>query len=504
MYKSIIAVIVLAAGGASVPAVAAGDDPATIVTIYSQSGPGGVSPDLYRPLPGRGGWAGSGVPGYAVIREDRDLTLSSGRSSLQFTDVAALIDPTTVRFRSLTDPDGTRVLEQDFRFDLVSTDRLLERYLDRPVTVYREDGRLTGTLMSTSGGLVLGMEDGTVEVLREYQRVAFPELPGGLITRPTLVWDLLAERDGRHRTRVAYQTAGITWWADYNFTWHEGRDANSGTLDVNGWVSIVNQSGASYEDARLKLIAGDVQRVAEPGYADRVGKAMLTSVMEDAAGFEEKSFFEFHLYTLGRDATLPDRSTKQLELFPAASGVPARKVLVYRGARHFTAYPRPRIERDYGVASNRKVDVYIEFENRAADGLGMPLPAGRIRVSQLDEADGSLEFIGEDTIDHTPKNEDVRIRLGSAFDVLGERRQTDYEVDSRGHWLEEEFEIVVTNRKEEAVDVLVQENLHRWRNWEILSSSAEWQKMDAGSIRFPVTVAPDGQETVRYRVRYTW
>ncbi len=502
MYRSIITLIGLF--GASLPVLAAGEEPATMVTIYSQAGPGAVSPDQYRPAPGRGGWSGSGVPGYAVVREDRSLGLVRGRGRVEFTDVAALIDPTTVRFRSLTDPDGTRVLEQDFRFDLVSTDRLLARYLDRPVTVYREEGDLTGTLLSTSGGLVLGMEDGTVEVLRDYQRVAFPELPGGLITRPTLVWDLLAGRGGMHRTRLAYQTAGLTWWADYNFTWHAGADANRGTLDVNGWVSIVNQSGATYEDARLKLIAGDVQRVASPGYAERAGKVMLTAAMQDAAGFEEKSFFEFHLYTLGRETTLPDRSTKQLELFPAAGEVPARKVLVYQGAPGFPGYVQPRIDRDYGVMSNRKVDVYIEFENRAQHGLGIPLPAGRIRVSQLDEADGSLEFIGEDRIDHTPKNEEVRIRLGSAFDVLGERRRTDFEVDTRGHWLEEEFEIVVTNRKDQDVEVLVQEGLNRWRNWKILSSSGEWEKVDAGQIRFPVTVKADGQETVRYRVRYTW
>ena len=501
--RSLIPILCLLAAG-----LAAAADSSTSLTIYSQARPGAVSPDLYRPLPGRGGWSGPSVPGYAIVRQDRTVGLTRGRGTLEFTDVAALIDPTTVRFRSLTDPDGTRVLEQDYRFDLVSTDRLLERYLDRPVTVHRGVGSesevLTGTLMSTTGGLVLGMPDGTVEVVSQYQRVGFPELPGGLITRPTLIWDVLSERAGSHRTRVAYETAGITWWADYNLTWNEGDDANSGTLDVGAWVSIVNQSGASYEDARLKLIAGDVQRGQAPGYQQRVRTEALAMAMTDTAGFEQKAFFEFHLYTLGRPTTLPDRSTKQLELFPAAAGVPASKVLVYQGARGYGSYGQPRTAREYGVASNPKVDVYVEFTNRQADGLGVPLPAGRIRVSQVDGADGSLEFIGEDVIDHTPRNEDVRIRLGSAFDVTGERVQRDFRIDTRAHWIEEDIEITVANRKGESVEVIVRESLYRWSNWEILSSSDEWEKADAGTVRFPVTIPADTEKTVTYRVRYTW
>lgn len=503
MPKIILTLLCLLACG-----LAGAAEPSTSLTIYSQARPGGVSPDLYRPLPGRGGWSGPSVPGYAIVRQDRRVDLTRGRSTLEFTDVAALIDPTTVRFRSLTDPDGTRVLEQDFRFDLVSTGRLLERYLDRPVTVHRgagaESERLTGTLMSTTGGLVLGMPDGTVEVVSDYQRIGFPELPGGLITRPTLIWDVLAERAGSHSARVAYETAGITWWADYNLTWNEGDDANSGTLDLNAWVSIVNQSGASYEDARLKLIAGDVQRSRSPGYQTRVRTEALAMSMTDTAGFEQKAFFEFHLYTLGRQTTLPDRSTKQLELFPAADGVPARKLLVYQGLGGYGGYGQPRMERDYGVASNPKVDVYVEFANREQDGLGVPLPAGRIRVSQVDESDGSLEFIGEDVIDHTPRNEDVRIRLGSAFDVTGERVQRDFRLDTRAHWIEEDIEITVANRKEQAVEVIVQEPLYRWSNWEILSSSDAWEKADAGTVRFPVTIPADSEKTVTYRVRYTW
>lgn len=492
-----------------VSGASAAEDPGTSLTIYSQAQPGAVSPDLYRPVAGRSGWAGSAVPGYAVVRQDRGVELSRGRSTLAFSDVAALIDPTTVRFSSLTDPEGTRVLEQDFRFDLVGTDRLLERYLDLEITVHRglgeEAERITGKLMSTSGGLVLGMPDGSVEIVNGYNRIEFPQLPGGLITRPTLVWDVLARRGGTHRSRVAYQTAGITWWADYNLTWSEGANANEGRLDIGAWVSIVNQSGASYEQARLKLIAGDVQRAEQPRYAAEARRQVMMAAMEDAAGFEEKSFFEFHLYTLGRSTTIPDRSTKQLELFPSASGVPAQKLLVYDGRPGYAGiFGGPQTDRDYGVQSNPKVDVYLEFTNSEKNGLGIPLPSGRIRVSQLDEADGSLEFIGGDLIDHTPKNQDVRIRLGSAFDVVGERRQTDFQVDTRAHWMEEEIEIILTNRKEEEVDVVVRELLHRWSSWQLITATDSWDKIDARTIHLPVTVPADGKRTVRYRVRYTW
>ncbi len=224
----------------------------------------------------------------------------------------------------------------------------------------------------------------------------------------------------------------------------------------------------------------------------------------DAPGFEEKSFFEYHLYTLGRPATLPNNSTKQIELFDAATRVPAKKQLVYYGAEGYGFYGDLVLDRDFGPTSNTKVDVWLTLKNDKASGLGMPLPAGRIRVSQQDKADGSMEFIGEDKIDHTPKDEDVRVKLGTAFDVVGERRQTDFALNSKGRVMEEAFEIKVRNHKDQAVDVVVRENLYRWSKWTLIQQSTPSEKKDARTIEFPVRIAPDGEAIVTYRVRYTW
>ncbi|MGB5131215.1 MAG: hypothetical protein WBO00_01265 [Steroidobacteraceae bacterium] len=495
--------------GSLMAACAMAAEPQTALTVYSSAQPGGIPAEWYRPLPGMGTPQASSLPGFALVRVDRDLELARGRSMLQFTDVAALIDPTTVQFRSLTDPNGTKVLEQNFQFDLVSTEKLLSRYVDRKVSVESQQGdgvKLTeGTLLSANDGLVLRGDDGQIHALRNWSGMQFGELPGGLITRPTLEWDILAAKAGTHRARVSYQTGGITWWADYNLVFTEGADANSGFVDVGAWVSLLNQSGASYQDAKLKLIAGDVNRV-QPGLAGVMVTAQRAKVMEMAAdaGFEEKSFFEYHLYTLGRPATLPNNSTKQIELFDAATRVPAKKQLVYYGAEGYGFYGSLNMDREYGPSSNTKVDVWLTLKNDKASGLGMPLPAGRIRVSQQDKADGSLEFIGEDKIDHTPRDEDVRVKLGTAFDVVGERRQTDFSVNSKGRVMEEAFEIKVRNHKDQAVNVVVRENLYRWSKWALIEQSAPSEKKDARTIEFPVRIAADGEAIVTYRVRYSW
>jgi hypothetical protein len=477
----------------------------TALTIYSRAAPGAVPPELYR-QPGRGT-----VPGYAVVRQERDLDFTKGRNAVRFTDVAALIDPTTVVFESLTDGKGTTVLEQNYQFDLVSTDKLLQKYIDRPIAVEQVRGQATetfnGTLLSTQGGLVLKREDGSVQVVPHNAGVKLPALPGGLITRPTLVWDVNAQRGGAHRTRVSYQTQGMTWWSDYNVTYAEGANANSCRMDVGAWVSIINQSGASYGDARLKLVAGDVHRATTVGIADAVypaSKALRSK--EESDGFAEKSFFEYHLYTLGRTTTLPDNSTKQIELFPAARRVPCEKLLVYYGAPtgHRGFLPSPATDRNYGVQGNRKVDVYLQFANAEATGMGMPLPAGRVRVSKLDPADQTLEFIGEDAIDHTPRNEKVLLKLGSAFDVVGERRQLDFRVDTSRKTMTEEIEVRLRNQKKERVEVMVKENLYRWVNWTISTKSHEYRKDDARTVVFPVSIAPGGEVVVRYTVQYSW
>ena len=260
MSAAVCGFLCLSSGGA----VAADE---TAITIYSSAQPGAVPAEYYRPLPGRGSVAAEGVPGYAMVSQDRKVSLASGRTQLRFTDVAALIDPTTVQFISLSDPENTKVLEQNFQFDLVSTQKLLSKYVDKTVTVQVVQGtqstEITGTLLSAGDGLVLRGADGQIRAINQYSNLRFAELPGGLITRPTLLWDISARKAGEQTARVSYQTAGMTWWADYNLTFTPGADANSGFVDVGAWVSIVNQSGAGYENAKLKLIAGDVQR-AQP------------------------------------------------------------------------------------------------------------------------------------------------------------------------------------------------------------------------------------------------
>jgi hypothetical protein len=364
---------------------------------------------------------------------------------------------------------------------------------------------IDGTLLSSNDGLVLRGADGQIHALRDWSGMRFSELPGGLITRPTLEWDVMSARGGTQRARIAYQTGGITWWSDYNLIFTEGADANSGFVDVGAWVSLLNQSGTTYEDARLKLIAGDVNRVRPKMDRVMVTATRNMAAMEAAApGFEEKAFFEYHLYTLGRPATIPNNSTKQIELFDTATRVPAKKQLVYYGAEYYGPWDSPMIDREFGPTSNKEIDVWLTFRNDKASGMGMPLPAGRIRVSQQDKADGSLEFIGEDAIKHTPKDEEVRVKLGTAFDVVGERRQTDFALNSKGRVMEEAIEIKVRNHKEQAVEVIVRESLHRWSKWTLLTQSHPSKKWDARTIEFPVKIPAGGEAVVTYRVRYAW
>jgi hypothetical protein len=488
----------------------AAEDTATAITIYSAAQPGGIPAELYRPMPGQGVPNAMAVPGYALVRDDREIKIKQGRSQISFTDVAALIDPTTVTFASRTNP-ATRVLEQNFQFDLVSTQKLMLKFIDKQITVDKPNGddvvSITGTLLSATDGIVLKGNDGSIYSLPTYTSVRFPDLPGGLNTRPTLVWDISSPVGGSHEARVTYQTGGITWWADYNLVFNEGADANSGMLDLAAWVSIINQSGATFENAKLKLVAGDVQRV-QPPMQDRMYRreVMLEAAAAPASadGFVQKDFFEFHLYTLGRPTTLPNNSTKQIELFDQARSIPAKKILVYYGAPMPYVYPSPYTDRNLGVEMNKKVDVYLEFKNDKQFGLGVPLPAGRLRVSKLDADDGSLEFIGEDKIDHTPKDEEVRVKLGSAFDVVGERRQVNFAVDTNAKWMEEEIEVKVRNHKSQPVEVVVKENLHRWSSWKVITKTHNFEKEDARTIHFPVKVAKDGEAVVRYKVRYTW
>ncbi len=480
----------------------------TSLTIYSTATPGSISPDLYRPTPNAmNSWGiNYPIPGYAIIRDQREVALVAGHNKISFSNVAAYLDPTTVVFKSLTDPD-TQVVEQDYHFDLVSNDKLLEKYLEQEITLEQSLGDkievITGKLLSTSGGLVVQDKEGKIISTNNYSNIRFPDLPGGLITKPTLVWDIVTNKAGSQKTETSYQTTGITWWTDYNAIYEEGDNANSGSLNLTAWVSIVNKSGASFDNAQLKLIAGDVNKVASKKNAPM---PMMGLAKTEAAtpGFEEKPFFEFHLYTLGRTTTIPNNSTKQIELFTKVAKIPAQKQYIYNSLPLIGYYGSLNTEKELGNQSNSKVDIYLKFKNSEKDGLGIPLPSGRIRVNKLDIADGSIEFIGEDIIDHTPKDENVLIKMGSAFDIVGERKQVNFSVDNNRHIMEETIEITLKNHKTQSVNVIIKETLPRGLNWQIPDNSTPYEKIDAQTIQFPIAIKADDEGKVRYTVRYTW
>lgn len=470
------------------------------LTVYSSARPGQLDSEQLANY-------GPALPGYALVRDQRVMTLDKGRSEVRFTDVAARMDPSTVAFASLTDPDGTRVIEQNYQFDLVSGDKLLQRYLGQAITVEQVRGdaleATTGELLSAQNGLTLRLPDGEIATFNTWSGIRFPSLPGGLIVEPSLLWLLDADRGGRHEVRVSYQARGMTWWADYNAVLDESKGC---VLDLTAWVTLVNQSGASYPDTRLKLVAGEVNRAPQPVEQMMVSgtRAKRAEMAAQADGFQESGLFEYHLYTLGRRTDLPDNSTKQIELLPAASAIACSKKLVFTAAPVPVIWGQPNLEQGYAATSDGEVGAWLEFANSEKNGLGVALPAGRLRVNQLDRKDGSLEFIGEDVIDHTPRNETLKVKLGTAFDVVGERRQTAFNVDTKARWAEETFVIEVRNRKHEPVDLVVREYLYRWSEWRIRDASHEHAKRDAQTIDFPVRIEADGSAEITYTVRYSW
>lgn len=474
------------------------------LTIYSSAAPGQISVESLANY-------NQTLPGYALVRDSRQMALQVGNGTLRFTDVAKRIDPTTVSFASLTDPDGTRVIEQNYQFDLVNQQKLLERYVGETVTVEQQRGemleKITGKLLSTApGSLILQRESGEVVTLGTYSNVVFPNLPGGLITRPTLVWLVNAKQGGMHDTRVSYQTQGMTWWSDYNVTLREQGD--NCTMDLSAWVTIVNQSGASYPSAQLKLVAGEVNRVpVDTGVVSgrMMKRAEALTVVGAAAGFQESTLSEYHLYTLGRRTELPDNSTKQLELFPVAMDVTCKKQLVFTaGPQPWGYWSYPLHDQNYGATTSGTVGSYLEFENKETNHMGMPLPAGKIRVNQANSQDGALEFIGEDVIKHTPRNETLRVKLGNAFDIVGERKQTNFVYNDSRDFIDETFEISVRNRKKIAVKVIVREYLYRWSKWDVTAKSHEFVKRDAQTIDFPLDIPADDEAKVTYTVHYSW
>lgn len=498
------------------------------VTIYSSADPAGFDPrqviDEARQQSNSSQQIVQLVPGFAVVRDTRTLDLKQGANSVAFVDVARFIDPTTVSLVDLSAPANAaenarvQVLEQKFQFDLVDQQKLMEKYLDKTITVNDVNGgAVTGRLLaSQENSLSLQTNDGVrvIQLGQERTSIQLGQLPGGLITRPTLRWEVISPADGARKIQTAYQTDAITWRADYNLVL-SGQETQA---DLGAWVSILNLSGSTYENATLKLIAGDVQRVRPPQAMPygMGGGARMDMRAAAPQGFEEKAFFEYHMYSLPRRTTIDQNSTQQLALFETKHGVKVEKVYVYYGlpeqARHWT-FPTPQVDRNLGNQSNKKVDVYLRFENTQANQLGVPLPHGKVRVYKADAAQegapAPLEFVGEDLIDHTARNEKVLVKVGQAFDITGERTQTDFRIDERAHWIQESYQIELRNAKPEPVKVIVRENLFRWTNWELTQSSMPSEKVDARTVHFTVEVPAaqgdqSGKTVVTYTAKYTW
>jgi hypothetical protein len=426
---------------------------------------------------------------FGLVREVRDVTLTRGRVALEFADVAASIQPETVHIKSRR-PEWLRVLEQNYQYDLLNPQKLLEKYVGRTVTIYRYNERtgrdepFEAEVLSVNQGPILRIGD---EITFNFPgRFTFPEIPENLIAKPTLVW-LLDSREVQQELEVSYLTAGLNWKADYVLVIDE--DDRIG--DLTGWVTLTNQSGTAYRDAELKLVAGDVQRVkAQAGRGPIPMEAMRAA---DEAGFVEESFFEYHLYTLQRPTNLRNNEQKQVTLLEAP-GIGVQKQLIFYGQPYY-------YRGSYGqVMANQKVGVYLDIRNAEANHLGMPLPKGIVRVYKADRT-GAQQFIGEDEIDHTPRDERVRIKVGEAFDVVGDRRQMEYQVVS-SCVAESAWEIELRNHKDDDVEVQVWEPIGG--DWEILSSSHEATRVDARTFRFTVPIPARGAVTVEYRVRVRW
>ena len=426
------------------------------------------------------------------MREIRSLDLSSGRISLEYGDVASGIQPETVHIRPIGGVP-LQVLEQNYQFDLLNPQKLLEKYVGRTVNVYRtnpqtgEDQAVEAEVLSVNGGPILRIDG---EITFNYPgRFGFPEVPDNLIAEPTLLWRLDAT-GGRQQVEVTYLTNSLNWKSDYVMVLDENDDAAA----LTGWVTLTNQSGTAYENAQLQLVAGDVQRVQGNMRPELRSRMMADAVMvQENDGFSENAFFEYHLYTLGRPADLMNNEQKQVTLLESDDfGV--EKKLIFHGATHY-------YRGQYGqVTSNQKVGVFLDFENSEQNGLGMPLPKGVVRVYKRDHT-GAQQFIGEDLIDHTPRDETLRIKMGEAFDVVGDRRQMDYTVLS-GCVSESTWQIDLRNHKDEDVEVMLVEPVGG--DWEILSSTHPFEQIDAWTFMLTPEVEANGEARVEYRVRARW
>src|SRR5882672_2325206 len=399
-----------------------------------------------------------------LVKDVREVRLPAGLGEAQFMDVAALIDPTSVHLGSLTDPAALRILEQNYEYDLLSSDKLLEKYVGKVVRLYQSDGTFHEARLLSTAGPVFEI-NGQIH-LGYSGRLVLPSLPDNLVAKPTLVWLLRNQIAAAQKVEASYLTGGITWKADYVMV----VSADDRRSDLTGWVTIDNKSGATYANAALKLVAGDLNRARDQRRDNRMMElaAKAAAVSDASRDFAAEGFFEYHLYTLDGRTTIKNQQTKQLALMSAAD-VPVTKHLVYYGAQDY-------YRNSYGVPiSNQKVAVLLELKNSADNRLGVPLPKGKVRVYKAD-AGGSQQFIGEDWIEHTPKDERVKIKLGDAFDVVGERTQKDFRKIASGLW-EVEWEISLRNHKAQEQTVTVIEPVPG--DWQVIHSTHTFTKPEA-------------------------
>jgi hypothetical protein len=431
----------------------------------------------------------------ALVRDVRQIHLPSGLFPLHFEDVAASINPATVHFRSLVDPAKLNVIEQNYEFDLLDPQKLLQKYVGKEVTLVRaeKDGGSTrwvetkAALLANNGGPVwkIGNEIVTGMAVDSYR---FPDLPENLYSRPTLVWMLENRGAESQRVEASYLTSNMNWSADYVLT--VGRDER--TADLDGWVTLVNNSGVTYSNAKLQLVAGELNRVEPPMAIEAMGKAVARNAA--APQFGQEAFSEYHLYTLGRRTSIQNNESKQISLL-SGSGVPVEKYLLVEGQQYWFRSPQ-----GIGNPISQPVKVLYRFKNDEKSSLGMPLPAGTVRVYQADSK-GGIQFVGEDRIDHTPKDETLKIHVGNAFDVVCERKETDYKKIA-SNVIELEYQITLRNHKDSAVTVEVREPIGG--DWEVLNSNLKWTKLDATTLGFSIPVEKDGTATLDYRVRVKW
>ena len=433
----------------------------------------------------------------ALVRDVRNLTVPSGLFRLKLMDIAATVNPATVHFRSLNEPDKLGVLEQNYEYDLLEPAKLLNKYVGKEVTLvrsYMDNGttkqeEVKATLLANNNGPVWKIGNDIVTgVYAESYR--FPEVPANLYDRPTLLMSL--ENTGSHKQQIeaSYLAGNLSWNSDYVLT--VGRDDKAADLD--GWVTLINNSGTAFHNARLQLVAGDLNRIQNAGMARDMNVAVPMAKAMRAEQFAQENFSEYHLYTLGRKTSVEDKETKQISLLQG-SGVPVEKHFVVNGQNFY-------YHNQYSPGSPLKdnVMVFYKFKNEEKSGLGMPMPAGNVRVYQKDSK-GNILFVGEDRIDHTPKDEFLNIHIGNAFDVISERKQTDYKhIDT--HTWEMEFEITVRNHKDTPITVEVNEPIGG--NWEMLTSSYKYTKTAAFAAQFNVPVAANGTSVLKYRVRTHW